>query len=762
MSLGSAIVQSLRQHEMVSELPAALLNTNRTQVLQHDETEYWDYKVDLSLGNPVEVARLARHVLAFHNGKGGLIVVGVRDDFRVVGVPQSRVVDSKILRDKLRRYTGPGLKLFTNQIQLTTPKVLWLLFVPGREEAPIAVAVNGPRGKNGKLVLARNQYYVRVQAESKLCVEPDDYERLFGGFSLEHLQAYLYDVDEPYYRLLAPRCEQFVGRKKLLSKVARALETRHPLVALDGVGGVGKTEVAIQLVRELYEANRYMFILSTSAKNRVWHGGKVGSRRAGFSGLTELLQEFARVLGLKASEDVEVLKRRVIREVSGIEGLLLVDNLESIEDPTVFEFLSREVPDPVKVLVTSRVDKGLGALTESVPQLEASEAEELLSFELRRVGVSSLLQEEEQLSAILRVTAGLPLAIKWAAALASSLGSLREVSSRLRKTDTSKREFLNFCFATMFEELSPLAKQVALLCPYLGERWSVATVSLALQQRHEDVEDAVNQLKSYGILLASERGGDTAVRMLPLTTDFLAQEWNANRNLRKVVNARLSDAAGRSGRLLDLSPEQQGQALLSRAEEMRVAGDFEQAGRLVRVALEVSRDPRAMFLEGRIRYEAGRVREGLGRMRVALAQLRETESSAEEDVVFAEALLSHGESEDEREALVTLSRALPRTKTVRRETIDSFFRRSFEVNDWLPVRDYLGRVEVSQARQAYWIAQNVRDAVSDQSFVHWCGMPLAKLLAAVAEGGHCDEDERVFFEEKAKSVREMIKADSGR
>jgi hypothetical protein len=43
-SLSSCIVRSLKLGEMAQDLPEALLSRNRTQVLNRDETDYWDYK----------------------------------------------------------------------------------------------------------------------------------------------------------------------------------------------------------------------------------------------------------------------------------------------------------------------------------------------------------------------------------------------------------------------------------------------------------------------------------------------------------------------------------------------------------------------------------------------------------------------------------------------------------------------------------------------------------------------------------------------
>ena len=53
-------------------------------------------------------ATVARHVLAFHSNRGGVLLFGIRDgDHAFVGVKKR--IDSKIFNDKIRRYVGDQL-----------------------------------------------------------------------------------------------------------------------------------------------------------------------------------------------------------------------------------------------------------------------------------------------------------------------------------------------------------------------------------------------------------------------------------------------------------------------------------------------------------------------------------------------------------------------------------------------------------------------------------------------------------------------------
>jgi hypothetical protein len=760
-SLSSCIVQSLKEREMVAQLPDALLSHNRSQTLRHDEGEYWDYKEQLRLESSIEVARLAKRVLGFHNAKGGVLVIGVDDNYRVLGVPESQAVDTNVLHGKLRKYIGPTIQLFQDTIKVPNERVLWLIFIPKRESAPVSVLTNGPLDETGRSEIRRNEYYVRVNDEVKLCVEPSDYERLFSGVTMSHLQAYLYDIDEPYYRLLAPHCDLFVGRTEVLLRANQALRSRHPVVALDGVGGVGKSAVAIELVRQLYESKKYMFIVSQSAKSSVWHG-YTGSRRASFSGLTEFLQEVAQVLQIPTATDLEELKKSVVDTMKGVEGLLLIDNIEDIRDRSVLQFLSLEVPEPVKVLITSRIDRGLGALTVSVPQMDEAEARKLLFHELERIGYRGFIDEPEWVAQILRVTGCLPLALKWAAGLSGSLGSLEKASNRLKKLDSKKREFLNFCFATMYDELSVTARDTAALCPYLGEEWNVATVSVALDRPESEIEQTTQELEDRGIVLASSSARKGAMRLLPLTVDCLATKWRENAVLRGQVSNRLADAIGSTdyeGTLLNWPVGQRVQVLCLRADQLRAGGDLKRARQLTRVALSWSSDPQLLFLEGRILFESGKKAEGISSMRAAIQVLGAT-APIDARLILASALLDHGGNHEGAEALHLLEESIPRDTGLAHGQVDAYCRLALELREYTSISKVLGKT--TNNTYLRWMLETLKPALGDRMVVYSCGQSLLSALRTAAKARDISEDDRQHYEREVLRIASMLNQQSTR
>ncbi|MEK6279361.1 MAG: RNA-binding domain-containing protein [Acidobacteriota bacterium] len=753
-SLSGSIVHSLKAREMGSNFVDTLLSHNRTQLLHKDESDYWDYKEQLRLDTPSEIARLAKDVLAFHNSKGGVLIVGVDDDYRVTGIPRPYVIDTYKIKEKLQKYTGPNILLFQNTIEVPNNRVLWLVFVPKKDGMPVPVATNGPHDSSGRPEIRQGEYYMRLHDQSILCKEPSQLERLFTGASIAHLRAYLYDIDEPYFRLLAPYCDRFVGRQEQILEVTEALRRRHPIVALDGPGGVGKTEIAIEVARRLHNAREYLFIVSQSAKTQIWHGGQTTSRQAGFAGLTEFLTEIAKVLQITVPADHDELKRSVISTMADCSGLLLVDNIEETRDADLLRFLAEEIPDPVKVLVTSRIDKGLGPLTLSIPEMKDSEAQELLSHELELQGYTGAVAEQEHVDELLRITGKVPLALKWAAAIAASSGSLEEAVHRLGKTDAEKRQFLSFSFGTMYESLTPTARDAALLCPYIGEDWNAISVSMILDTPEASVEAAIRELKDRGILMSSSEGQVGAFRMLPMTREFLSIKFNDDYTFNEKVTRRIADLfVSPDGEriLLNVPPAQRVEILYQRADELRAGGNFNRAEQMLKLALKWSADAesKVTFLKGRVIHESGqsgRMEEAIWNMSVVEREPVKTTEWANNAVYYAGVLDSYGEFKDRPKILSLLKEAIPQANDLTSDTM-RMFSKSADKKDVLDLTKRL-----KDATKVYWLMKQLEPRLSDTQFIFEAGRDLMDGLRLAATSDEATPDEKKTYSEAASKI----------
>jgi hypothetical protein len=766
-SLRAWIIKSLEHGEMLSGIELCLFRKDRMEVNQKDETEYWDYKADLDLDNSIKVAQLAKWVLGFHNANGGVVIVGVNDKYKATGFYESKIVDSAILRSKIKKYTGIDIGLFQGRIEASdyaqSKKVIWLIFVPKRkkEEPPVAIAENGPRSPDGSFVVQKGQYYIRMYGETKLCVSPNDFERLFTGVSFKHLSAYSYDVNEPFFRLLSPHQTNFIGREQLLQDVRQVLQSRHFIFSLDGVGGVGKSALAIELARRLYEANEYDFIVSLSAKNRVWTKHSE-SRRAHFSGLTEFLCEIATVLDVPTVEqDVDSIKRNVIEAMRDLKGLLLIDNIEEIKDATVFEFLQTDVPPPVKVLVTSRVRHELGARKIPVPEMTEAEAIELFQSELDQIGYAQFKSEAVEVRGILKATGYLPLAIKWMASLAAAAQSPQQVLAEFRRRDTSRKEFLEFCFSTMYDGLTPLAREVAVLCPYLDDEWNTLTLSLALEQSPLRIAAAINELEDKGIIFSSSVATKEAFSMLPLTVDFLSDKWKENRTFREEVISRISavvTSTAYGGNLFGWPLDERVRVLRQKVLELEERGETDKALELVRLAIQWAVDEeqkaKLSILEGRLIFKTGTIQGGIEHMLSALGQIQ-NESDLSEDMIFlAQSILAYGRRTDENIALEKIAMHIGNSSRVTQDLVEEFCERTLKLHNYTLLSKLISNLPRDFT---YLVAKIVWPYLHDRQIIYESGQSLIKLLRYAASADEATETEKTQMLNKANEIRQTLR-----
>ena len=695
-TLSSAIVQSLRAGQMHPDLPAALLTQERNKVRVRGEDRHWDYKEKLNLIDAYAIAEFAKDLLAFHNTDGGVIIVGVTDKYAAHGVPSSSILEKKLLRDKLERYCGRELDIFQETIELSNEHYLWLIFVRKYTGVPKAIESDGPFHRGAHL-FNKGQYFYRDGDEVRRCLSDNDVERVFRGFSNVHLGAYNYQVDQPYYRLLHPNCEKFIGRREKIDEVKSKLAFRHPVIALDGLGGVGKTAIAIQAVHELYEeSGRYLFIASLSAKSKMWLG-HVSPRRPSFAGLHGLLLEIADVIpDVAKTDDTLKLKQSIITFMRDMNGLVLVDNLEEIKDDGVIKFLSQEIPAPVKVLVTSRIAKDLGALTISIPAMAAEEAKDLLSLELDRLGYESKREDEQHVSAILEAAGGVPLAIKWASQLAAERRSLKEASSTLRGAGLGKQEFLSFCFATMYDTLSDSAKDAAKLIPYLDSEWKPMTLSIMLDLPIETVRLAVYELADKGIIYRTNEVTEDDYGVLPLTKEFLSNKWHEHQTFRKKVTERLDEMFEEDhaeGVLLEWPEERRVNHLTVLARKRTESEDCVRALKMVNLAqswLDGHNLPRQevllRFLEGQNLYMLTKKAAGIAHMRQAVTAEGAHEHLGGHDFLFfAEALFDFGGFSAEKEACQSVTIGIQLGDSPSLTLWDNFLDCSIKRNDVRPI-----------------------------------------------------------------------------
>jgi tetratricopeptide (TPR) repeat protein len=295
---------------------------------------------------------------------------------------------------------------------------------------------------------------------------------------------------------LPPRSE-FVGREAEKTRVYEALASRYPLVSIDGIGGIGKTSLALEVAYECLQASReaMTFDGKTTFAGFIWASAKDRDLT-----LNDLLNTIARTLDYTGiAHQPEGEKREAVeRLLRGAPYLLLVDNLETVGDENVRDFLLK-LPEPSKALITTREQTLRQVWAISLKGLAQDTALELIRSSGHRLGLQAITQAQD--SALLRLyeaTGGAPLAIKWAVGQIKQQG--QSLDSVLAVLYEARGDIFEEVFARSWALLSSDAQRVLKALPLFAAPASSAALAATSDIHHFVLKEAIGQLVEMSLV----------------------------------------------------------------------------------------------------------------------------------------------------------------------------------------------------------------------------------------------------------------------
>jgi predicted ATPase/DNA-binding SARP family transcriptional activator len=341
---------------------------------------------------------------------------------------------------------------------------------------------------------------------------------------------------EERHNLPAP-ISSFVGRETELADIDRLLSTGR-LLTLSGVGGVGKTRLALEAARRaLGEAPDGVFLVDLSA-------------------LTERAlvdRQIANVLDIREQPGAP-LAEQLLARLHDADLLIVLDNCEHLREACA-ELCGRLLGScpRLRVLATSREALGVPGevdypvLPLPVPpseadpdELRASEAVRL--FLARASDVQPRRSEAPEAFAmaarICRDLDGLPLAIELAAARAKAF-SFEEIASRLddrfqflvswRRLAPARQRTLRATMDWSYELLSDAERTLLdRLSVFAGGFTLAAAATVCLDGLTAGAVDLVGRLVEASLVAPEERDGETRYRLLETVRQYAAERLESH------------------------------------------------------------------------------------------------------------------------------------------------------------------------------------------------------------------------------------------
>lgn len=357
------------------------------------------------------------------------------------------------------------------------------------------------------------------------------------------------------HNLPTPTHSRFIGREPEIARLLELLSPRHGahLISIDGVGGVGKTSLVVEVAYRCLQASQnsdetfhgfpvFDVIIFTSAKQNFLTPFNLLQRVSRpHRTLQDIFRQVARtvggidITGVNFEDQIEILKDTL----STLQTLLIVDNLETVEEQQdILSFLYYDLPPTVKAVITTRRQGVFVPLR--LPALSEPEALQLIEYETAEKGV--LLNQEERKTLYQR-TGGIPIAIHYAI---GQMVSRYSVQCVLEQLSQASNDVTYFCFENSVASVreQPAHRVLMALTFFATPVQRQTLLEIALPEIHSEsgvqpstnkpAEEPFAQLQELSLIWQTQTG----YTMLPLTREYVATELQACPEFESVARER--------------------------------------------------------------------------------------------------------------------------------------------------------------------------------------------------------------------------------
>lgn len=362
-------------------------------------------------------------------------------------------------------------------------------------------------------------------------------KRLAAWFARREEELYQDKLATVINRLERPTYNHLIGVDSHLTQLERVVNapTAPWLVALEGLGGVGKTTLADALMRRLIAAPQWADFAWVTARQQVFNlgGGLRPLDKPALSAEALIDALYTQLQAATNGPPRSLTEKRtwLQQQMKAKAHLVVIDNLETVTDVTALLATLHDLSNPSKFILTTRYSHHEEAdhYHFPVPQLDAAAAFALLREEARQRNLPALAAASDgELQPIYAAVGGNPLALRLVAGQSHTY-SLRTILDHLRQGRTQSVENLyTYLYRTAWDNLDETARRTLLLMPLIQEEGEELAYLLAMGKAGNLDEPAL--LAGLHTLVArnlvDSRGGlhDRRYTIHNLTRTFLQEQ----------------------------------------------------------------------------------------------------------------------------------------------------------------------------------------------------------------------------------------------
>lgn len=394
----------------------------------------------------------------------------------------------------------------------------------------------------------------------------------------------------PFHNLPIPEFDEtgFFGRREELKKLKKLIKGNYAIVSVLGNGGIGKTALTVQAAYELLDDPDRPFeaIVWVTAKSAVLTGTEIVSITNAIKDSLGLFSEATELLGGTISGDpVEDLRSYL----ETFKVLLILDNLETVLDPILREFLA-DIPVGSKVIVTSRISLGMLDNPIALGPLTPDDAINLLYALCRARGVSLLKGlSRDEVARYAEQMSGHPSYIRW---FVAGLQAGKRPEDLLGDNGL----ILDFCMSNVYDYLDQDQRDALGVFQILPGPKNMAELASLSNLNGQDTERILLALLTTNFLSMSSRSSSGTLDSTYFLSDFAKEyldRWHpVDRHRRALILARsqeLKDQGMAFSAEMAATPYSAETIIIRGVEDAHVA-------RLLKQAILAQRDEEALRL----------------------------------------------------------------------------------------------------------------------------------------------------------------------
>ncbi len=335
-------------------------------------------------------------------------------------------------------------------------------------------------------------------------------------------------IQEISARLPPATYSQLFGAVEIQTDLAARL--RDPVspwvIAVTGLGGIGKTALADSVVRRLLPEFHFDDVIWLRSAAPTF-SGQAASPQAAFDNLIiELAQHFWGQSGVETTPNQRLTQVR--KRLKERPFLIVIDNLESKTDTAFLLAQLNDLANPGKFLLTSRTRPAqqAAAFTCVIPELPFDDSVALLQHHAQELGVSALeTAVAADYQTIWGVTGGHPLALKLVAGLLDVLPLVTILGGLAQGGAGHIEDMYRHIYWQTWRTLSENGRRLLLTMPLVSETGGDPGYLCVLSGLDENqLWPAIQELRSRSLLEVRGSLHEKSYGIHRLTETFLHTE----------------------------------------------------------------------------------------------------------------------------------------------------------------------------------------------------------------------------------------------